>query len=146
MVAASTKQVMASAKPIVLSSRLRYKTNGSGGAKPVLVSGLGRAGGHSNAIVAHAWDRNSIGASHATPVLSTWMRVPENLTHATRVASVNSLRQTFAASRNWGGTKQSLNVRPALDSPLRFSTNQHAMPAKILPRQILRIPIESLGR
>jgi hypothetical protein len=146
MVAASTKQAIASANPILVTGRLRYKINGSGGAKPVLVAGLRRAGGHSNAPIARAWERNSIGTSDAAPVSSAWKRIPENLTQATRVAGVSSLRQTFAASRNWSGMKQSLNLRPTMASPLRFTTNPRVMPAKILPQQILPMPIIRVGR
>jgi len=146
MAVASTKQAIASAKPIVLSSRLRYKMSGGGGAKPVLVAGLRRAGGHSNAILERAWDRNSIGASPAAPGSTSWNRIPERLAQAPRPASVGSMRQTLAASRNWDGMKQSRNLRPTMASPLRFSTNQHVMSAKILPRQMLRMPIMKLGR
>jgi hypothetical protein len=146
MAAANTKQAIASARPIVLSSRLRYKINGGGGAKPVLVAGLRRAGGHSNAIIERAWERNGMGASHTAPVVSSWNRIPEKLTQAARATSVSSMRQTLVAPRNWSGMKQSLNLRPTIANPLRFSTNHHVMSAKILPPQILRMPIIRVGR
>jgi hypothetical protein len=144
MALASTKQAIASVKPIVLSSRLGHKISGGGG--PVLVAGLRRAGGHSNAILERAWDRNSIGASPAAPVPTSWKRIPEKLAQAPRPTSVGPMRRTLAASRNWDGMKQSLNLRPTIASPLRFSTNHHVMSARILPRQMLRMPIMKVGR
>jgi hypothetical protein len=160
MVAASTKQAMASAKPMVLSSRLRQKINAGGGAKPVLVAGLRRAGGHSNAIIERAWERNGIGRSHTAPVFSSWNRIPAKLTQATRATSVSSMRQTsmrqtsmrqtsmrqtMTAPRNWSEVKQGLNLRPTIASPLRFSTYPPVMPGKILSQRILRMPMR-LGR
>jgi hypothetical protein len=151
MAAASTKQAIASAKPMVLSGRLRHKINAGGsGAKPVLVAGLRRAGGHSNAIVERARERNSIGRSHTAPVFSSWNRIPAKLTQAARATSVSSMRQTsmrqtMTAPRNWSEMKQGLNVRPTIASPLRFSTYPHVMPGKILSQRILRMPMR-LGR
>jgi len=144
--AASTKQAIATAKPIVLSSRLRYKINGGGGTKPVLLAGLRRASGHSNAIIERAWERNSIGASHTAPVFSSWNRIPEKLVQAPRATSVSSMRQTLAAPRNWSEMKQGLNMRPTIASPLRFPTYPHVMPAKILSQRMLRLPIMRVGR
>jgi hypothetical protein len=144
MAFANTKQAIATAKPIVLSSGLRYKIGGD--TKPVLVAGLRRAGGHSNAILERAWDRNGIGASHAAPISNSWNRIREKLAQAPRPTSVGSMRQTLAASRNWDGMKQSLNLRPTIANPLRFSTNHHVMSARMLPRQILRMPIVRVGR
>jgi hypothetical protein len=141
MVAASTKQAIASAKPIVRSGRLRYKING--GAKPVLVAGLRRAGGHSDAIIERAWERNSIGASHAAPVFSSWNRIPEKLSQAPSATAVSSMRQTSAASRNWGGMTQSVSVRPTLAGLLVTATNRSAMAARMLP---VRMPMIRSGR
>jgi fibronectin-binding autotransporter adhesin len=164
MVAASTKQAISSAKPIVLSSRLKYKIHGggtlgadsfrshrAGGVKPILVAGLRPAGGHSNAIMERAWERNSIGTSHTAPVFSSWKRIPEKLTQAARATSVSSMpqtsmRQTMTASGNWSEMKQDLNLRPTIASPLRFPTYPHGMPAKILSQRMLRMPIMRLGR
>jgi hypothetical protein len=142
--AASTKQAMASAKPIVLSSRLRYKING--GAKPVLVAGLRGAGGHSNTIIERAWERNSIGASHTAPVFSSWNRIPQKLSQAARATSASSMRQTMTAPRNWSEMRQGLHLRPTIARPLRFPTYPHVMPAKILSQRMLPMPIMRLGR
>jgi len=146
MVAASTKQAIASAKPIVLSSKLIYKISGSGGAKPVLAAGLRRAGGHSNVMIERAWERKGIGASPAARVFSSWNRIPEKLTQAAKATSVSSMRQTLTAPRNWGATKQSLNVRPTIASPLRFPTYPRGMPTRILSQRMLRMPMVRLGR
>jgi hypothetical protein len=141
MVAANTKQAMASAKPIVLSSRLRYKIGQ--GAKPVFVAGLRRADGHSNAIIERAWERNSIDASHAAPIFSSWNRIPEKLTQAARAIRVSSMRRTSAASRNWGGMTQNVRVRPTLAGLLATATNRSAMAPRMLP---VRMPMIRSGR
>jgi hypothetical protein len=145
MVAASTKQAIASAKPIILSGRLRYKINGGGGVKPLLIAGLRPAGGHSNAIMERAWERNSIGTSHTAPVFSSWNRI-QKLTPAARATSVSSMPQTLTASRNWSEMKPGLNVPPTIASPLRFPTYPRGMPAKTLSQRMLRMPIMRLGR
>jgi hypothetical protein len=134
--APSTKQAIATAKPIVLSSGLRYKIGED--AKPVLVAGLQRAGGHPNAIIERAWERNSIGASHTAPVFPPWNRIPEKLSQAPRATSVRSMPQTSAASRNWGGMTQtqSVSIRPTFARWLATATNRSPMAARILPARM----------
>jgi hypothetical protein len=151
MVRASTRQAIASAKPIVLSSSLRYKINPGGGVKPVVVAGLRPPGGHANPIIGRAWERNSLGGSHTAPVFSSWNRIPEKLTPAARATSVSSMpqtsmRQTMTAPRSWSEMKQDLNVRPTITSPLRFPTYPRGMPTRILSQRMLRMPIVRLGR
>jgi len=137
----NTKQAIATAKPIVLSSGLRYKIGGD--TKPVLVAGLRRASGHSNATIERAWDRNSIGASRAAPISTSWNRIREKLAQAPRPRSVGSMPQTLAASGNWDGMKQRLNVHPTVAGWLVTATNRSAMAARMLP---VRMPIIRSGR
>jgi hypothetical protein len=73
MVAAGTKRAIASAKPPVLSSGLKYKIGGTVKAvKPVLVAGLRRPGGSSNEIVAHWSERYDLGVHNRTPIVTRW--------------------------------------------------------------------------
>jgi len=137
----NTKQAIATAKPIVLSSGLRYKIGGD--TKPVLVAGLRRAGGHSNAILERVWKHNSVSTSHAAPVFSAWNRIPEKLVQAPRPRGVSSMRQALAASRNGDGMPQRLNVRPTVAGRLVTATNRSAMAARMLP---VRMPIIRSGR
>jgi hypothetical protein len=144
--AASTKPAIATAKPIVLSSGLRYKIGE--GAKPLLVGGLRRAGGHPKAIIERAWER-SIGASHTAPVFPFWNRIPEKLSQALRATSVRSMPQTSAASRNWGGMTQtqSVSIRPPFARWLATATHRSAMAARILPaRMPMSMPMIRSGR
>jgi len=152
MAVASTKQVIAVVKPPVLVSKVRHSIGGSvKSTKPAWVAGLRGGSAHSNAIVAHAWERDSFGASHAAPVFSGWNRIPEKLTQAARASSISpmpqtSMRQTMTAPRNWSEMKQDLNVRPTIASPRRFPTYHPVMPAKMMQRQMLGMPIIRLGR
>jgi len=137
----NTKQAIATAKPIVLSSGLRYKIGGD--TKPVLIAGLRREGGHSNTILERVWKHNSVSTSHAAPVSSAWNRIPEKLAQAPRSRSVSSMRQPLAASRNGDGMPQRLNVRPTVAGRLVTATNRSATAARMLP---VRMPIVRSGR
>jgi hypothetical protein len=114
----------------------------------VFVAGLRRAGGHSNAIIEQAWERNSLGASHTAPVFSSWNRIPEKLTQAASATSVGSMRQTsmrqtLAASGNWGGMTRPVSVRPTLAGLLATATNRSPVAARMLP---VRMPMIRSGR
>jgi hypothetical protein len=113
----------------------------------VLVAGLRRAGGHPNAIIERAWERNAIGASHTAPVFPSWNRIPEKLSQAPMATRVSSMPQTSPASRNWGGRTQSVSIRPPFARWLAAATNRSAMAARILPaRMPMSMPMIRSGR
>jgi len=143
MAVASTRQMLGISRHPVPGNGLRHGTGGRG--KLVVVAGLRRPGEHSNASLAHLGIGSSPRNSLARPILSSWNRIPVRTEQPTRRSGMSFIRQGLPASNNWNGLRQSASLRPALPSLRDTATARYVMPVRILPRQMLRLPMK-LGR
>jgi hypothetical protein len=124
---ASKQQNVVVAKPPIAISGLRQRIGvPAGSGKPMLVAGLIRDRGRSNAMIGRAWEVESLRTPGAVPVVSAWSRTAEKPALVTRIPD-NSMRQSLPVSNHWVAPTSGLNG---------LSTHRPAMPVRMLPTHI----------
>jgi hypothetical protein len=100
--------------------------------KPILVAGLRRGGGHSNAI-GRAWEVENLRMPHGLPVISLWHPVSEP-TQVSGMASGNPMRpRPPVANPVMGGNGVRVSPTTGL---IGLSTHRPAPPVRMLPTHI----------